>query len=53
VPEDRRLTAAEYRLYVEGYDMAVQMAFKVMDLAVARWKTTRRVKRDLNQKRSA
>lgn len=53
VREDRAFTRAEYRLYHEGYTMALTMALKVMDLAVDRWKTARKVKQAIDEKRSA
>jgi len=53
VRDGRRLSPDEFRVYVEGYDAALQRAFQVMDLAVDRWKARKRHKHESTHKRSA
>lgn len=40
-----RLTPPEYRAYSQGYDRAIVMSLKVMDLAYDRWKHRRDARR--------
>ena len=44
-PEGRSFTRAEWPVYVAGYQMALRMALKVMDLAIVRFDTVRRTRR--------
>lgn len=40
-----RFTPVEWRLYADGYDMALVMCLRVMDLAVDRYRHARETRR--------
>jgi hypothetical protein len=41
----RKYTLEEWRVYCEGYDWALVMAYKVLELAYQRWKLNNRTRR--------